>query len=544
MNNLRQLPIRRRLLSILLLVVVGLLGLSAFSLSNLKSTLYESKVEKTKHIAESALTLVAHYHAQVKAGKLSEDEAQNLAKSAVGSIRYGDNDYFWINDLSPKMVMHPFKADLVGKDLSAVKDPNGKFLFNEMVALAKKSDDGVVDYYWPKPGADAPVAKVSYIQHFQPWGWIIGTGVYVDDVETQFAQQAVSLGLATGLLLLVIAGLIVLISRSITRPLDTVVDALQDIASGRGDLTRRLNQEGRDEISALAGHFNQFAEKLQTIVRKLAGNAGDLEVSAGDLAQISRDGQVQSQEQAQRMEMVATAVNEVSYGVQDVAKNAEQAANEVRQAEKAAEQGQTSIQSGITQINELSNTIGNAVDVIQRLASESNEINKVLEVIRTIAEQTNLLALNAAIEAARAGEMGRGFAVVADEVRLLAQRTQQSTQEIQSMIEKLQSNSDAAVNVITESSRVSSVTVEQASKAGDSLETITQVLRNLSGLNASIASAILQQSHVVEDINRNVTEAAQYSHQSLNSAEKTTRAGDSLKQLADQVSALAQQFKA
>lgn len=246
------------------------------------------------------------------------------------------------------------------------------------------------------------------------------------------------------------------------------------------------------------------------------------------------------------MEMVATAtaVNEVSYGVQDVAKNAEQAANEVRQAEKAAEQGQTSIQSGITQINELSNTIGNAVDVIQRLASESNEINKVLEVIRTIAEQTNLLALNAAIEAARAGEMGRGFAVVADEVRLLAQRTQQSTQEIQRMIEKLQSNSDAAVNVITESSRVSSVTVEQASKAGDSLETITQVLRNLSGLNASIASAILQQSHVVEDINRNVTEAAQYSHQSLNSAEKTTRAGDSLKQLADQVSALAQQFKA
>ncbi len=544
MNNLRQLPIRRRLLSILLLVVIGLLALSAYGLSNLKNTLYESKVEKTKHIAESALALVAHYHSQVKAGTVSEEEAQSLAKSAVGSIRYGDNDYFWINDLAPKMVMHPFKPELVGKDLSAVKDPNGKFLFNDMVSLAKQSGGGVVDYYWPKPGADAPVAKVSYIQHFEPWGWIIGTGVYVDDVEAQFAQQALRLSLATGLLLLVIAGLIVLISRSITRPLDTVVDALQDIASGRGDLTRRLNQEGHDEISALAEHFNHFAEKLQTIVRNLAGNAGDLEVSAGDLAQISRDGQVQSQEQAQRMEMVATAVNEVSYGVQDVAKNAEQAATEVRQAEQAAEQGQASIQSGISQINELSNTIGNAVEVIQRLASESNEINKVLEVIRTIAEQTNLLALNAAIEAARAGEMGRGFAVVADEVRLLAQRTQQSTQEIQTMIEKLQNNSDAAVSVITESSRVSSVTVEQASKTGESLETITQVLRNLSGLNASIASAILQQSHVVEDINRNVTEAAQYSHQSLNSAEKTTRAGERHKQLADQVSALAQQFKA
>lgn len=544
MNSLRQFQIRRRLMLILLLVVIGLLGLSSYSLSNLKDNLLASKVEKTRHLAEAAYAIAEHYQQQATSGALTIDTAQATAKASISSIRYGDNDYFWINDLEPIMVMHPFKPDLVGKNLSNIKDPTGKYLFQDMVKLAQQSGGGVMEYYWPKPGAEAPVGKVSYIKLFQPWGWIIGTGVYVDDVDAQFKREAIGLGLATLALLLIIAGLIWLISSSITRPLDTVVTALEDIASGRGDLTRRLDQHGSDEISALAGHFNEFSQKLQNIIQQLTINSAELEGSANELSQISHDGQRQSQEQAQRMELVATAVNQVSYGVQDVAKNAEQAAAEVQQAEKAANQGQASIQGGIEQINQLSSTIGNAVEVIERLATDSSEINKVLEVIRTIAEQTNLLALNAAIEAARAGETGRGFAVVADEVRLLAQRTQQSTQEIQSMIEKLQSNSNAAVNVITESSRVSDLTVAQASKAGESLETITAVLRNLSGLNASIASAILQQSHVVEDINRNVTEAAQYSHQSLHSAQTTTRAGVGLKKLADQVNTLVQQFKA
>ncbi|WP_446730787.1 methyl-accepting chemotaxis protein [Pseudomonas sp. OTU750018] len=243
------------------------------------------------------------------------------------------------------------------------------------------------------------------------------------------------------------------------------------------------------------------------------------------------------------MELVATAINEVTYGVQDVAKNAEHAATEVHTAEEQALQGQQNIEASLRQINALSATIDQAVTVIQALAQESTQIGSVLEVIRSIAEQTNLLALNAAIEAARAGEQGRGFAVVADEVRLLAQRTQKSTAEIQVMIERLQGNSEAAVKVINDSSQASQLTIEQARQAGTSLTLIASGLRNLSGLNASIASATLQQSHVVEDINQNVTQAASLAHNNALAAQQSSDAGQYLGQLAEQLNRLLGQFR-
>ncbi|WP_431978023.1 methyl-accepting chemotaxis protein [Pseudomonas oligotrophica] len=243
------------------------------------------------------------------------------------------------------------------------------------------------------------------------------------------------------------------------------------------------------------------------------------------------------------MELVATAINEVTYAVQEVAKNAEHASNEVGDAESQAGHGQQNIETSLQQIDQLSTTISQAVSVIQSLADETSKIGSVLDVIGSIADQTNLLALNAAIEAARAGEQGRGFAVVADEVRLLAQRTQQSTAEIHTMIERLQKNSGAAVNVIMESNRASQLTVEQASQAGESLGQIAQALRNISGLNASIASATLQQSHVVEDINQNVTQAASLAQSSNDAAEQSSEAGKHLGELADRLNGILRQFK-
>jgi methyl-accepting chemotaxis protein len=215
----------------------------------------------------------------------------------------------------------------------------------------------------------------------------------------------------------------------------------------------------------------------------------------------------------------------------------------MRDAENQAKQGQVNIDSSLRQIDVLSSTITQAVGVIQTLAAESTQIGGVLEVIRSIADQTNLLALNAAIEAARAGEQGRGFAVVADEVRLLAQRTQKSTAEIQVMIERLQGHSDAAVKVIGDSSQASQLTIDQASQAGASLTSITQALRNLNGLNASIASATLQQAHVVEDINQNVTHAASLSQDAAYAAESSSLASTQLRTLSDRLNGLLGQFR-
>ena len=543
MKTLRSMSISRRLWLILLVAVAMLVVLGLLLLRQLHGDLYQAKAEKTRHVVQTAAGVLAHYQGLEAAGSLTREAAQQQALQVVRGLRYDQNDYFWINDLQPKMIMHPANPKLDGQDLSAIRDPDGFAVFNEMVALARSQGAGPVDYRWPKPGASEPVAKTSYIQLFKPWGWIIGSGVYVDDVQAEFARQLRDASLVGLAIALAMALLVMLIARSIARPLQEAVHAMGTIASGESDLTRRLDTHGRDEITHLGEHFNRFNGKLQGVIGQLQGAAHALAESAGHVGDNAGAAQARSAQQSLQMDQVATAVNEVTYAVHDVAKHAEQAASEMRNAQAQVGHGQQAIHGSLQQIDRLSATIDQAVQVIRELASHSTKIGGVLEVIRSIAEQTNLLALNAAIEAARAGEQGRGFAVVADEVRLLAQRTAQSTAEIQTMIEHLQGQSEAAVRAIDTSSEASRQTVEQAREAGSSLDAISQALGNLGALNASIASATLQQSHVVEEINRNVTETADLSQQTAEAARQSSDAGSALARLSEELEQLLKQFK-
>ncbi|WP_425914742.1 cache domain-containing protein [Pseudomonas sp. GWSMS-1] len=320
MNSLRSLPINRRLWLILVVAIAMLVIQGALLLKQIRTDLYAAKAEKTQHVVQSAAGILQHYQSLEAAGSLSREDAQKQAMETIRGLRYAGQEYFWINDQTPVMVMHPTNPKLEGQNLSGFKDPDGKALFNEMVAISKSQGAGQVDYRWPKPGASEPVPKISYVQLFQPWGWIIGSGVYVDDVQTEFKTQALNtlaIGLVIAALLIL---LVVLIVRSITQPLQQAVSAMANIASGDGDLTRNLDTHGNDELSALSRHFNAFTDKLRLVIKQSLDSASQLDVAAKELGQISGQSQQHSEQQSQQMELVATAINEVTYGVQDVAK--------------------------------------------------------------------------------------------------------------------------------------------------------------------------------------------------------------------------------
>ena len=543
MHFLRQTSISKRLW-LIFIIAVSMLGVFAgLALKQSYDLMHAGKAVKTQHIVESTLGTLEYFHSLQESGQLTQQQAQQQAKNALRKLRDGRNDYVWINDLAPNMIMNAMSPPLDGKSLADYKDPDGKEIFNEFARIAKQQGSGFFSYRWPMPGANAPVDKISYVQLFSPWNWVIGSGVYLDDIYREFRATAIKVGAISLVMLLIMAGVIILIMRSIVQPLENVVSAMHNIASGEGDLTRELSIQGDDELTQLGKHFNTFTLKLRSTISHLLSSAATLKLASEALGEQASQALHINEEQAQQTEQIATAINEVTYAVQDVAKHAEQASGEVSQATQQASAGQANIDTSLQQTALLSSTIEQAVSVIQTLADESSQVGRVLDVIRSIAEQTNLLALNAAIEAARAGEQGRGFAVVADEVRLLAQRTQQSTDEVQKMIESLQHNSQAAVQVIGASSTNTQATVEQAHQAHQSLSSISTALHLLNELNASIASATLEQSYVTEEINQNITQVASLSQSSNEAAHQLPTSSQQLNQLAAELNHQLGQFK-
>ena len=234
--------------------------------------MYSAKAIKTQHIVESTFGTVEYFYELEKSGQLTTQQAQEQAKNALSKLRYGRNDYVWINDLNPTMIMHAMSPALDGKDLSGYKDPDGIEIFNEFVRTAKQQGSGFVSYRWPMPGASAPVDKISYVQLFKPWNWVIGSGVYLDDIQAEFRSVAISASIMSFTIILIIAVLIINIMRSIVKPIENVVAAMQNIASGDGDLTQELNAHGKDEVTQLS-HNHQSPVKqrcnLKTISRSI-----------------------------------------------------------------------------------------------------------------------------------------------------------------------------------------------------------------------------------------------------------------------------------
>jgi len=371
----------------------------------------------------------------------------------------------------------------------------------------------------------------------------VGTGAYFDDIDAQFNRQMIAVLSAAALIIGVIVVAAWSLARSITRPLRATVEAMQSISQGEGDLTARLRVRGNDEITQLTYYFNAFVERIHQVIIQANKSSEAVSAAAEELSSITSESSATITQQAKETDQVATAIHEMSTTVHEVAQNAGEAAAAANRADEQARQGKTQVEDAIRAIHDLNGQVKNSADAVQTLRSDSQNIGSVLDVIRNVAEQTNLLALNAAIEAARAGEHGRGFAVVADEARTLAQRTQQSTDEIQGMREQLQNAAMKAVNVIDESLKFTDATEATATEAAGSLDTILAAVESIRDMNDMIASAAEEQSLVAEEINRNVVNIVDLSQTTSESTQQVNHASDELARQADTLHTLVRQFK-
>ncbi|MGI2180367.1 methyl-accepting chemotaxis protein [Shewanella frigidimarina] len=333
------------------------------------------------------------------------------------------------------------------------------------------------------------------------------------------------------------------ISRSITTPINMTTHTMNNIADGDGDLTLRLSVSGNDEITALSKAFNQFATKVHNTINQVMSATQQLNHSAERLSGITLETQADAVKQQQETEQVATAMNEMSATVQDVAQNATEAADAAQKANEATQAGKQVVSKVSSEINQLASEINIATHAVSDLQNQTTAIDSVLEVIRNISDQTNLLALNAAIEAARAGEQGRGFAVVADEVRTLASRTQASTQDIQAMIEQLQSGAAKAVQVMKDSGKVTDSCVTQAINADHALDDIFAAVNTITEMNIQIASAANEQCAVSNEINKNITNINDIVTKTTEGSMQTASASEDLADLSKQLNSLVGQFK-
>jgi len=505
MFSLNSLSIAKRLGLLIGSALIGIVVLAAVFLFSERKLILAEREASVRQTVEVAHGIVAHFHAQFAKGQLSEEEAKQRAMATLRALRYSGSEYFWINDMHPRMVMHSVKPDLDGKDLSKNEDPTGKKLFVEFVNTVKAQGAGLVTYMWPKPGSDKPVQKFSYVKGFEPWGWVIGSGVYVDTVNATVLERV--LGFSVGVALLVV-GLSVLgfaIARGLVKQLGGEPNYATDIARQitAGDLSVAVELKAGDRSSMLSA-VDEMRGGLAGIVDRVRRGSDSVATASTQIAQGNLDLSQRTEEQASALQETAAAMEELSATVKQNAENAMQADQLARGASGVAAEG--------------GEVVGQVVETMRGISESSKRIADIIGVIDGIAFQTNLLALNAAVEAARAGEQGRGFAVVATEVRNLAGRAGAAAKEIKTLI-------DDSVARVEQGSAL-------ADRAGATMGNVVASIRRVTDIVAEISAASGEQSQGVAQVGEAISQMDRTTQQNAALVEESAAAADSLKQQA------------
>ncbi|MFZ3044713.1 MAG: methyl-accepting chemotaxis protein, partial [Desulfatirhabdiaceae bacterium] len=455
-------------------VTIAYLVLLAGLYPVIRSNMYDSRYVKTRHLVEVAAAVIQSYVEKAKTNSLSRDQAQAAALQLIKTMRYEKAEYFWINDLHPRMVMHPIKPEMDGKDISDYKDPNGKRLFVSFVEICREKGSGFVDYFWPKPGVTEAVPKISYVQLIPEWGWIVGSGIYVDDVQADIRKLyglIITAALVISVLALVMS---LLLSRSITKPIGRGIESLRS---------------GADQVTSASGEVSSAS---QSLAESASEQAGAIEETSASLEEIS----------------AMTRQNAVHAG---------QADGLMKQA--------------IDVIAKANQTMMQLSESMTDITKTSEETQKIVKTIDDIAFQTNLLALNAAVEAARAGEAGAGFAVVADEVRNLAMRAADASRNTSGLI-------DSSVKKIDDGAQLTEQTSRAFNDVLGVIEKAAQLIAEIAAASGEQTTGVDQINSSVSEMDRAVQQNAASSEESASAAEELYAQAEEMKHVVESLEML------
>ena len=498
MSITRDLPTRYRIGSLAVAPLLALLLLGAILLVDMRDLLLTEKRHQVQDLVDSAHGLVVHYHAAAAKGAMSDEAARAAALAALKDLRYGDGDYFWVNDMHPTMLMHPMKPKLVGADLSGMKDPDGKLLFMAMTQVVRQNGAGFVDYQWPKPGAERPVPKVSYVRGFEPWGWVIGSGIYIDDVDARF-QGYLSSVLFVGLPLLLVMSLLGwVITNSVVRPL-AVMQRIVKQAAG-GDLGARSALERADE-------FGQMGESIDRMLASFEESMSAMQAAARDASRAAEDLNRTSTEMTEATQDQAASLVETSASLETMTGTVTRNADRARQADELASAARRTARDG-------EKVVEGTVVAMSEIRESSGRIAEIVSTMDEIAFRTNLLALNASIEAARAGEHGRGFAVVAAEVRALAQNAGRASSDVRKLVSESAQRVEQGAGL--------------AANSGKSLARIVEHIDQVAALMSEIATESSAHADSVEQVNTAIAQMDVSTHRTADQSEHLNNTAASL----------------
>ena len=509
---LNQLPLLSKLALLTLISMLGLVTVATYTMLDVRNHDRRAREALVQHTVETANGVLVWAHQLETTGKMTREEAQNLAKQTIAQMRYNKDEYFFISDTaSPaKFVMHPIKPELNGKGVTTA---DGSVLLDVFAKKAQIGKGGLVSYLWPKPGSDVPVEKVSYVQQFTPWGWVVGSGLYMDELRAEFLAYAIQGVVTMVLAALIIGGIALVISRSVRDGIDKAVRVVNAVS--QGDLTMRIQVEGKDEIAQLLRAMLHMQTSLGSVVSSVRQGSESVAIASAEIAQGNNDLSARTEQQASALEETAASMEELGSTVKQ---NAESA----RHANQLAQSASTIAVEG-------GNVVGEVVQTMKGINESSRKISDIISVIDGIAFQTNILALNAAVEAARAGEQGRGFAVVASEVRSLAGRSAEAAKEIKYLI-------NASVERVEHGTAL-------ADQAGTTMTEVVASIKRVTDIMGEIAAASNEQSLGVAQVGEAVTQMDQTTQQNAALVEEMAAAASSLKSQAQDLVLVVAAFK-